>query len=656
MRKSLQVKISVCVAALVMFVMLLCMIIISVTVKNDMIEMEQECLQAEAEHYAEELNSWLTKEITLAEDAAANIGTLDSIDDAHVKKALLSHFEGKEELLDMYFGTEDGGFWKASTASEIPEGYDARERGWYQSAKAENQLVVTDPYFDAFTLQMCDTIACPVFRDGEFIGVLGIDISLVTVSEVASSVQYASGVYSFVVDAAGNYIYHPNEEFMPSEDTAVAVADTLPELIPALESPEEEKIFTLTDDNKKEVYASVYPIGDSGWILGVANPVDNALRTVKQISQRILWIGVAAIVIVILATTLVIGVIVGSVRKMRDVTVRLAEGDLNVQLQPTHSRDEIGVLQNSMYELTSRISGMMRETNRILGEIADYNLMVSDMAEYPGEFNELSRSVNSIRQILNRLIVLVQQSAEEVHTSASQLAMAADALADSTTSESLSISNLRDNVEQITDQINHNSLHCQHVDAKLNELNHEIQAGNEEMTRLYEAVSEAENGSADIQKIVEAIDGIAFQTNILSLNASVEAARAGESGKGFAVVAEEVRALAMRCAEESAKTAELVENCLSAVNRAKGHADTASECMNRVVANSMEIAQAFTEISDATTEQAENSKRIIVELTQITDVVQSNTATAEETAASTEELTAQAEKLMHLIREFKTEG
>lgn len=655
MRKSLQVKISACVAVLVLLVMLLCMIIISKTVKTDMIEMEQHTLRAEAQYYAEELNCWLMQEIRLTEDVAANISTLDSFTDEQVMKVLNSHFEGKEELLDMYFGTEEGSFWKASTASAIPEGYDARERGWYKSAKAEKGLVVTNPYFDAFTLQMCDTIACPVFRDGKLAGVIGIDISLVTVSEVASGVQYADGVYSFVVDAAGNYIYHPNEAFMPSEDEAVAVADTLPELVPALESKTDEEILTVTDDAGNEVYVAVYPIGNSGWLLGVANPVENALKTVKQVSQRIIWIGVAAIAIVIVVSSVIIGFIVSSVRKMRDVTLRLAEGNLDVKLQPTRSQDEIGVLQNSMYELSRRLSEMMRETNHILGEIADHNLMVSDMAEYPGEFNELSRSVNSIRQILNQLIVMVRQSAEEVHTSATQLSMAADALAQGATSESLSISNLRNNVENITEQINNSSINCRQVDSRLNELSHEIQAGNEEMIRLYEAVSEAENESADIQKIVEAIDGIAFQTNILSLNASVEAARAGDFGRGFAVVAEEVRALAIRCAEESGKTAEMVENCLKAVKRAKGHADTASECMNQVVSNSFVIAKSFKEISDATEEQAEHSKQIIGELNRITDVAESNTATAKETADSTDQLTAQAEKLTRLIREFRAE-
>ena len=655
MRKSLQVKISACVAVLVLFVMLLCMMIISRTVTTNMIDMEQQTLRAETQYCAEELNCWLMQEITLAEDVAAHISTLGSFSDEQVMRTLNSHFEGKEELLDMYFGTEEGSFWKANTASAIPEGYDARERGWYQSAKAREGLIVTDPYFDAFTLQMCDTIACPVFRNGKLAGVIGIDISLVTVSEVASGVQYADGVYSFVVDAAGNYIYHPNEAFMPSENEAVSVADTLPKLASSLESQADEEVLTVTDDAGNEVYVVVYPIGDSGWLLGVANPVENALKTVKQISQRIIWIGIAAIVIVILVSSAVIGLIVRSVREMRDVTLRLAEGDLDVKLQPTHNQDEIGVLQNSMYQLSRQLSGMMRETNHILGEIADHNLMVTDMAEYPGEFNELSHSVNSIRQILNQLIVMVQQSAEEVHTSATQLSMAADALAQSATSEALSISSLRSNVENITEQINNSSINCHQVDSRLNELNHEIQVGNEEMTRLYEAVSEAENESADIQKIVEAIDGIAFQTNILSLNASVEAARAGETGKGFAVVAEEVRALAMRCAEESGKTAELVKNCLSAVKRAKGHADTASECMNRVVSNSLQIAKSFTEISDATEEQAEHSKRIIGELNRITDVVESNTATAEETAASTDLLTAQAEQLARLIREFKTE-
>ncbi len=654
MKKSLQVKISVYVSLLVMLVMLICMTAISRMVWSDMIQMEQQCLQAETEHYAEQLNGWMAKEITLAEDVAEGLGALDGLSDQQITALLKAHFEGEEELLDLYFGTEDGGFWKASTASQIPDGYDARERGWYQSAKESGALIVTDPYFDAFTLQMCDTVACPVYVQNRFVGVVGIDISLVTVSEVASNIQYEEGVYSFVVDAAGNYIYHPDEAYMPSKDAAVAVADVEPELVPLLENPTEGRVVSLVHHGDEE-YATVYPIGETGWLIGVVVPSANALKTVNEINRTILGVGIAAILIVVVVTSAGIGVIIGPVRKMRDVTARLAEGDLNVDLTKTGSKDEIGVLQNAMYELTQRISGMMRETNHILGEIAEHNLVVSEMEAYPGEFNELSHAVNSIRQILNHLIVMVQQAADEVHTSASQLSMAADSLAASSASEAASIQNLREDVERMNEKIHANSENCQQVDQKLTELYDGIRTGNEEMERLFEAVSEAEGKSADIQKIVETIDGIAFQTNILSLNASVEAARAGEFGKGFAVVAEEVRSLAARCAEESAKTAELIGHCLEAVSRAKGHADTASECMTNVVQNSSDIAEAFAEIAEATTEQTQNSVSIMEEINRITDVVQSNTATAEETAASTEELTGQAGRLRKLVREYRTE-
>lgn len=654
MRKSLRAKISLCVSVMVMVVILTSITVISSVVRTDMVEKEQQCLKAEADYYAETLNVWMVKATMVVQSMATSISTLPAYTDETVPYVLKAAFEGRAELLDMYFGTNEGGFWKASSASSIPEGYDARERGWYKAAVSNKNIVITDPYYDVFTSQMCDTIACPVVKNGEIIGVIGIDISVDTVSKIVGDINYDDGVYSFVVDASGNFIQHPNEEYMPAENKATSATSVMDELQSNLKNPDTKDIVELEDYNGTEVYIATSQIGETGWAIGIAIPTENALDTVAEINKIILIIGVVAIAIVTVVSFVWIGFMVGPVKKMKDVSVKLVEGDLEVKVEQSNTKDEIGVLQNSMYELTHGISKMIREANSILGEMAAYNLGVDDMEKYPGEFNDLSESVNSIKDILNNLILMVQESASEVHTSARQLSMAADSLAASTTSEAMSIENLQRNVGSITEKINNSSDNCKHVDIKLNELNKEIYNGNEEMKELYSAVSEVETMSNDIHKIVTAIDSIAFQTNILALNASVEAARAGDSGKGFAVVAEEVRDLAGKCAEESNKTAELIERCLAAINKAKGHADSASSCLDSVVNNSTEIAKAFSDISDATAEQAESSNSISDEIKRISDVVSSNTATAEQTSASAEELTGQAEKLNRMVRDFKT--
>ncbi len=652
--KSIKTKLSVVISLVVLIGFVACIGVAATIAGNKLKEMDQQCLQIQAYRYGAEINSWILQEKILTEDTASNIAVLGTVTEEEVKKILRNNFKDRAELLDMYFGTESGAFWKASTASEVPEGYDPRERGWYKSAKAKGGTVVTDPYFDAFTLQMCDTIAVPVYMNGKFVGVVGIDMTIDTVTSVASAVDYDDGVYSFVTDASGNFICHPNEEYMPTEDDAVSAVKSIPDAKEILEDVESDKIITTKDYAGEEVYLATAPIDCADWTIGIALPVANANKIVSAMVVAIVGVGIAAMLIILVILIVQVQIILNPVKKMKEAAVCLAKGDLSVKLEKTNGKDEVCILQNAMCELMDRIAGMIGEANKVLSEIADGNLTVSNMSDYPGDFNKLSDSVNQIRNTLGRLILMVKQASGEVTSGSNQLALAAESLATATTTESIAIQNLKSNVDNISEMILKSSTGCIEVNEKIGELNKEIQNGNDAMTQLYEAVAQVETMSNDIQKIVKAIDSIAFQTNILALNASVEAARAGDMGHGFAVVAEEVRNLASKCADESNKTEELIGNCLIAIERAKSSADYATKCMNGVVNHSGNISQAFENIADLAGREATNANEIITEVKKVTDTVQSNSATAQQTAAASEELSSEAESLNQMVASFRT--
>lgn len=652
--KSIKAKLSISISILVIIGIVACIFVATTIAGDKMRDMDKQCLQVQAYRYGSEINGWVIEEKLVTEDTAASIELLGKIDETEIKKIITSNFKDRPELLDMYFGTEDGEFWKASTASEVPAGYDPRERGWYKSAKAAGGTIVTDPYFDAFTLQMCDTIAVPVYFNGKFVGVLGIDMTIDTVTEKAAGVDYDDGVYAFVTDGSGNFIYHPNEDYMPAEDEAVSATEMIADAKSILENPSDENIVESKDYKGKSVYIATAPIESANWTIGIAIPKANADKIVSKMAGTIMGVGVVAVVIVIVFLIIQVSLILNPVNKMKEAAVKLAKGDLTVKLDKAKGADEVSVLQNAIYDLMQSITPMISEANTVLGEIADGNLAVNDMSSYPGDFNKLSESVNQIRKTLGRLILMVKQAAGEVNNGSNHLAMAADSLANATTTEAMAIQSLKSNVESITSMINKSSDNCMEVNGKLAELNDEIRNGNNAMAELYEAVSQVETMSNDIQKIVNAIDNIAFQTNILALNASVEAARAGEAGKGFAVVADEVRNLASKSAEEANKTAELIENCLKAVTRAKGFADNTTECLNEVVDHSGVIANAFEDIANLAGEEAISANGISVEIEKVSDTVQSNSATAEETAAASAELTREAENLIKMVSNFKT--
>ena len=234
-----------------------------------------------------------------------------------------------------------------------------------------------------------------------------------------------------------------------------------------------------------------------------------------------------------------------------------------------------------------------------------------------------------------------------------EIAQATSALSQGAVSQANSIQTLADDFADVVTRIDNNSEHEELINEKLTALDQNIQTANGQMELLMSAVKSVETMSVDIQKIVGTIDSIASQTKILSLNASVEAARAGEMGRGFAVVAEEVRSLAVKCGEASNKTSDLVNDCVKSIANAKECADATFESLSGIVSDSSEISVAFQKIASDTLEQAHKSKRIQDEVDNISEVVQTNSATSEETAASTALLSEQAKSLKELIRKFK---
>lgn len=357
--------------------------------------------------------------------------------------------------------------------------------------------------------------------------------------------------------------------------------------------------------------------------------------------------------IAIIFSTFLAASISKPIDKVKKALLSVSQGDFSVHIPKAHGKDEVAVLQDTTASLLQTLSDIIGQTNRITESIANYDLSISDMNKYPGEFDKLAVSVNAIKHLLTNLIVEIQNSVYSVENGSHELAQATSSLSQGAVSQANSIHTMVDDFSDMATRIDNNSEREELVNQKLTALDQNIQTANGQMEHLMTAVNNIETMSADIQKIVGTIDSIAFQTNILSLNASVEAARAGEMGKGFAVVAEEVRSLAVKCGEASRRTSDLVNACVDSITNAKECADATFESLSGIVTDSSEISTAFQDIANDTMEQAHKSKRIQSEMNNISDVVQTNTATAEETAASTSVLSEQAIKLKELIRNFK---
>lgn len=557
-------------------------------------------------------------------------------------------------VLDGYVA--DYGFTSANILDaagvSIKDGTDFSDRAYVTTALG-GTVNISDVTLSKYTGKYGISIASPIVNDaGAIEGVVYYRVDNDFINAIISSISISEDSYAYIIDKDGMVIAHVDEEAVANVNLLESDNEALKTL--GVKMTSGASGFGTYTYNKRNMFCGYYPISNTdGWTMVIAAPrKDFTAELLKTINGIVVWVA-GAVLFAFVVAFLLANSISNVVNHVKNVFDAISKGDLSKTIETTKRRDEIGMLQNTAASLNDTLTKIIGEANQALGQLANYNLGFSDMQEYPGDYNSLSESVNMIHRIIYQLISAIQEATSEVSTGSKQLSEAADMLSRGTMAQATSIQGVVDDIQDISERINNSSKNGEVINEKLQELNGEIQTSNGQMAELMDAVNQVEIMSEDIAKLVETIDNIAFQTNILSLNASVEAARSGENGMGFAVVAEEVRSLAEKCAEASTKNAELISECMKAIHYAKKCATKTTQSLEEIVGNSAEISRAFNDISQDTVYQAQSSYAIQDKINQISDVVQTNTATAEETAASTEELSEQSMSLQQLVEKFQ---
>lgn len=608
-------------------------------------------MSIQSEKYSAMISAWLEKEVLLIEDVAKSLETHGALTESTIKGVIPTYIQGRTELFNMYCGNEDGFFYQSIEGAELPADFDARTRGWYKAVKESETYTITDPYIDLVTGNMCTSIAAPVFVNGKFAGVAGIDVSINTITELVSSVSYGEGIYGMLVDSAGNIVVHKNTDFEPKDEKATAVSTVSDKLAKSFENPGGSAIeFKDYDNINKHLITA--KIAACSWTLGVVAPHTTLTKASYSTAKITITVAVITLVISVVSILLILRYELAPVTGMINDVKKISEGDMTLTPKTSKRKDELGQLQNSIESLNYTITDVIEKANKSLYGITEYNLTVERLPEYPGAFNEISVSINKIIDMLRDVICNVQQAAAQVKADAEQFTRVAETLSQGTFAQAGAVASIGGNMDEMDTSIRRNADNCNEAKNKMEVLDELVRNGNVEMSELSKAVESVGNMSEDIRKVVDSIDGIAFQTNILALNASVEAARAGSAGKGFAVVADEVRNLARKSASESQKTAELIEKCLAEIEKAKKHTETTFECFETIMQNTEEIKTSFGAIHEDSSNQADRSGIMKDEIVKVNDVVQSNTATAEETSAAAESMSDNAANLYEIMDRF----
>lgn len=387
---------------------------------------------------------------------------------------------------------------------------------------------------------------------------------------------------------------------------------------------------------------------------------DQASNRAVRITVILAFAGIGVIVVCLILAVLlarktagrVMETILVPLHQIEDVAQELTEGNLHSTLE-YHSDDEIGRLAHSMRKSIRILGSYVDDIDRAMKQFSEGNFDVQPEVEWRGDFIGILNSFMAFEKSMADTVKGIQHVSDEVFEGAEQVASSSSDLADGATNQAAVVEELTATVENVSEQVAQNSKTAKEISGRVDELGNSILDSNSKMREMVDSMNEINVASKEIDKIIATINEIAAQTNLLALNASIEAARAGEAGRGFAVVANQVNVLADQSAQAAKESSLLIETSVKAVEKGMVIAGQTAAKLEEVAQSSKAITEEVANIANTLETQTTEIYQINQGIEQINDVVQTNSATSEECAAASQEMSNEAENLRGLIQKFK---
>jgi methyl-accepting chemotaxis protein len=573
------------------------------------------------------IQTWLESRMQLLQSMAQQV-TADGNAPASLKRIIdLPAYTGNFEL--SYFGGADGVMFSVPAGNRAAD-YDPRARGWYKAASSAQQTVVTEPYIAASSGKRVITVATPVQRQGQMIGVAGADIDLSSVSAIINSLNFGGHGHAFIVSADGKILIHPDSKLVLKNLTD-AYPNGAPQVTPGMKEVE--------IDGKRQFisFTRVNGVPSANWYVALVLDQDTAFSMLSEFRTSAIIAMVIAVVIIIALLGMLISLLMQPLltmgRAMHDIAE--GEGDLTKRLT-IHGHDEFGALGLSFNRFVERIHTSIIEVSSATGQVNEVALRVvaaSNSSMYNSD-QQASRT-SSVAAAINQLGTAAQEIAQNA------------ALASQHSSDARS---LAEDGQQVVDKT---IAAMQQLSAKISD-----SCGN---------IETLNSNTVNIGQILEVITSISQQTNLLALNAAIEAARAGEAGRGFAVVADEVRNLAHRTQDSAQQVQTMIEELQVGARAAVGImtdsqrqsessvgiANQAGERLGSVTQRIGEIDGMNQSVATATEEQTAVVESINVDITEINTLNQEGVENLQATLRACADLEQQAARLKQLVGSFR---